>query len=119
MHMVHPGPLPSQCVYVHLCDPSTQVKCPARLCAQAQVDSENRLEEVRLRPVVSAAKKRLPVTEGVVEVKQRDGWVQICDLGWTARNSRVVCGMLGFPHEKKINRNFYRWALPARRTCSA
>lgn len=89
-------------------DPDTQVKCPSWLCAQAQVDSANRLEEVRLRPVVAAAKKRLPVTEGVVEVKQRDGWVQICDLGWTVRNSRVVCGMLGFPHERKINRNFYR-----------
>lgn len=89
-------------------DPDTQVKCPFWLCAQAQVDSANRLEEVRLRPVVAAAKKRLPVTEGVVEVKQPDGWVQICDLGWTVGNSRVVCGMLGFPHERKINRNFYR-----------
>lgn len=70
--------------------------------------SENRLEEVRLRPVVAAAKKRLPVTEGVVEVKQQGSWVQICDLGWTARNSRVVCGMLGFPLERRTNKNFYR-----------
>ncbi|XP_075905673.1 lysyl oxidase homolog 3B isoform X1 [Nelusetta ayraudi] len=83
---------------------------------EAQVDSESRLEQVRLRPVVAAAKKRLPVTEGVVEVKQRDGWVQVCDLGWTARNSRVVCGMLGFPHEKKINRNFYRLYLERQRS---
>ncbi|XP_076605600.1 lysyl oxidase homolog 3B isoform X1 [Chaetodon auriga] len=69
---------------------------------------ENKIEEVRLRPVVPLAKKRQPITEGVVEVKHRDGWVQICDLGWTIKNTRVVCGMLGFPHEKKVNRNFYK-----------
>ncbi|XP_070698337.1 lysyl oxidase homolog 3B isoform X1 [Pempheris klunzingeri] len=77
---------------------------------QAQVD-ENRIEEVRLRPVVPMAKKRLPITEGVVEVKYKDGWVQICDLGWTIKNTHVVCGMLGFPHEKKVNKNFYKLYL--------
>lgn len=74
---------------------------------QAHVD-ENKIEEVRLRAVVATAKKRLPITEGVVEVKYKDGWVQICDLGWTIKNTRVVCGMLGFPHEKKVNKNFYK-----------
>ncbi|XP_051237659.1 lysyl oxidase homolog 3B isoform X1 [Dicentrarchus labrax] len=69
---------------------------------------ENKIEEVRLRPVVAMAKKRLPITEGVVEVKHKDGWAQICDLGWTIKNTRVVCGMLGFPHEKKVNKNFYK-----------
>lgn len=54
------------------------------------------------------AKKKLPITEGVVEVKYKDGWAQICDVGWTAKNTRVVCGMLGFPHERKVNKNFYR-----------
>ncbi|XP_041809798.1 lysyl oxidase homolog 3B isoform X2 [Chelmon rostratus] len=73
----------------------------------AHVD-ENKVEEVRLRPVVALAKKRLPITEGVVEVKHKDGWAQICDLGWTIKNTRVVCGMLGFPHEKKVNKNFYK-----------
>ncbi|KAM9341692.1 lysyl oxidase homolog 3B isoform 1-T1 [Symphorus nematophorus] len=73
----------------------------------AHVD-ENKIEEVRLRPVVAMAKKRTPITEGVVEVKHKDGWAQICDLGWTIKNTRVVCGMLGFPHEKKVNRNFYK-----------
>lgn len=77
------------------------------LWMQAHVD-DNKVEEVRLRPVVAMAKKKLPATEGVVEVKYRDGWVQICDLGWTIKNTRVVCGMLGFPHEKKVNKNFYR-----------
>lgn len=67
---------------------------------------ENKVEEVRLRPVVTA--KRLPITEGVVEVKYKDGWAQICDSGWTAKNSRVVCGMMGFPHERKVNKNFYK-----------
>uniref|UniRef100_A0AAX7TJI6 Lysyl oxidase homolog n=1 Tax=Astatotilapia calliptera TaxID=8154 RepID=A0AAX7TJI6_ASTCA len=71
----------------------------------AQVD-ENKVEEVRLRPVVGVAKKKLPITEGVVEVKYKDGWAQICDVGWTAKNTRVVCGMLGFPHERKKN-NFH------------
>ncbi|XP_061599418.1 lysyl oxidase homolog 3B isoform X2 [Cololabis saira] len=69
---------------------------------------ESRVEEVRLRPVVATAKKRMPITEGVVEVKHKDGWAQICDLGWTIKNSRVVCGMLGFPHERKVNKNFYK-----------
>ncbi|XP_063355327.1 lysyl oxidase homolog 3B isoform X3 [Pelmatolapia mariae] len=76
----------------------------------AQVD-QNKVEEVRLRPVVGVAKKKLPITEGVVEVKYKDGWAQICDVGWTAKNTRVVCGMLGFPHERKVNKNFYRLYL--------
>ncbi|XP_034714136.1 lysyl oxidase homolog 3B isoform X2 [Etheostoma cragini] len=73
----------------------------------AQVD-ENRIEEVRLRPVVAMSRKKLPITEGVVEVKYKDGWAQICDLGWTIKNTHVVCGMLGFPHERKVNKNFYK-----------
>ncbi|XP_035850744.1 lysyl oxidase homolog 3B isoform X4 [Sander lucioperca] len=73
----------------------------------AQVD-ENRIEEVRLRSVVAMSRKKLPVTEGVVEVKYKDGWAQICDLGWTIKNTHVVCGMLGFPHERKVNKNFYK-----------
>uniref|UniRef100_A0A3Q1G3B6 Lysyl oxidase homolog n=1 Tax=Acanthochromis polyacanthus TaxID=80966 RepID=A0A3Q1G3B6_9TELE len=73
----------------------------------AHVD-ENKIEEVRLRPVVAMAKKKLPITEGVVEVKYKDGWAQICDIGWTIKNTRVVCGMLGFPHERKVNKNFYK-----------
>ncbi|XP_075963432.1 lysyl oxidase homolog 3B [Anarhichas minor] len=73
----------------------------------AQVD-ENKIEEVRLRPVVARSRKKPPITEGVVEVKYRDGWAQICDLGWTIKNTHVVCGMLGFPHERKVNKNFYK-----------
>ncbi|GLD47654.1 lysyl oxidase homolog 3 isoform X2 [Lates japonicus] len=76
----------------------------------AHVD-ENKVEEVRLRPVVAMAKKRLPITEGVVEVKYKDGWAQICDVGWTIKNTHVICGMLGFPHERKVNKNFYKGHL--------
>ncbi|CAL8283601.1 unnamed protein product [Lota lota] len=72
---------------------------------------ENKVEEVRLRVVVGGAKKKMPVTEGVVEVKHKDSWSQICDLGWTAKNTRVVCGMLGFPHERKVNKKFYKLYL--------
>ncbi|XP_037096810.1 lysyl oxidase homolog 3B isoform X5 [Syngnathus acus] len=81
---------------------------------EAQVD-ENKLEEVRLRAVVAAAKKRLPITEGVLEIKYKDGWAQVCDAGWTAKNTRVVCGMLGFPQERKFNKNFYRLFLERQR----
>ncbi|KAM6969450.1 lysyl oxidase homolog 3B isoform 2-T2 [Tautogolabrus adspersus] len=70
--------------------------------------NENRIDVVRLRPVVAMAKKKMPITEGVVEVKYKDGWAQICDQGWTIKNTRVVCGMLGFPHERKVNKNFYK-----------
>ncbi|XP_055767061.1 lysyl oxidase homolog 3B-like isoform X3 [Salvelinus fontinalis] len=76
-----------------------------------QVD-ENKVEKVRLRPVVST--KKMPVTEGVVEIKYKNGWAQICDVGWTPKNTRVICGMLGFPHEKKINKNFYKTRLRKR-----
>ncbi|XP_040412748.1 lysyl oxidase homolog 3 isoform X2 [Cygnus olor] len=71
---------------------------------------QSHVEEVRLRPVVSGARRRLPVTEGIVEVRYKDGWAQICDEGWDTKNSRVICGMMGFPAEKKVNRNFYKLA---------
>ncbi|XP_054059897.1 lysyl oxidase homolog 3 isoform X4 [Rissa tridactyla] len=71
---------------------------------------QSHVEEVRLRSVVSGARRQLPVTEGIVEVRYKDGWAQICDEGWSSQNSRVVCGMMGFPAEKKVNRNFYKLA---------
>ncbi|KAG7461574.1 hypothetical protein MATL_G00192570 [Megalops atlanticus] len=74
---------------------------------EMQVD-DNRLEEIRLRPLVDGTAKRMPITEGIVEVKYKDGWAQICDLGWSPKNSRVICGMMGFPHERKVNKNLYK-----------
>ncbi|MCI4380063.1 hypothetical protein PGIGA_G00235630 [Pangasianodon gigas] len=64
---------------------------------EMQVD-ENRLKEIRLHPVSA----QLPTTEGVVEVKDKNGWIHICDIGWTTKNSRVVCGMMGFPRGKTM-----------------
>ncbi|XP_053313970.1 lysyl oxidase homolog 3 isoform X2 [Spea bombifrons] len=73
------------------------------------IETEQRqVEEVRLRPVVASAKNRLPISEGILEIRHRDAWVQVCDVGWTPKNSRVVCGQLGFPADKRPNKNFYK-----------
>lgn len=80
--------------------------CPP-LCPPQQVPGLS-LEEVRLKPILARAKLSMPVTEGAVEVKHNGRWRQVCDAGWTRNNSRVVCGMLGFPREKHVNTSFYR-----------
>ncbi|XP_062856471.1 lysyl oxidase homolog 3A [Trichomycterus rosablanca] len=66
---------------------------------EMQVDT-NRMQEIRFR----SSNARLPVTEGVVEVKFKEGWAHICNINWTSKNSRVVCGMMGFPSERTIER---------------
>lgn len=70
---------------------------------EMQVD-EKRMEKIRLRPLLGAHAGRLPVTEGVVEVKFKEGWGHICNTGWTIKNSRVVCGMMGFPSQRSVGK---------------
>lgn len=66
------------------------------------------VEDIRIRAILSAYRKRTPVTEGYVEVKDGRAWKQICDKHWTAKNSRVVCGMFGFPGVKTYNTKVYK-----------
>uniref|UniRef100_H2MNG9 Lysyl oxidase homolog n=2 Tax=Oryzias latipes TaxID=8090 RepID=H2MNG9_ORYLA len=67
-----------------------------------------RVEDVRIRAILSSYRKRIPVTEGYVEVKDGGKWKQICDTEWTQFNSRVICGMFGFPGEKRYNARVYK-----------
>lgn len=66
------------------------------------------VEDVRIRPILSSYRKRVPVTEGYVEVKDGGKWKQICDDEWTQMNSRVICGMFGFPGDKRYNTRVYK-----------
>ncbi|XP_066506953.1 lysyl oxidase homolog 2A [Hoplias malabaricus] len=66
-----------------------------------------RVEDVRIRATYSQ-RKRVPVTEGYVELKDGGKWRQICDVDWNPMNSRVVCGMFGFPGVKGFNARVYR-----------
>ncbi|OXB54296.1 hypothetical protein ASZ78_002815 [Callipepla squamata] len=74
-----------------------------------QIENMNiQVEDIRIRPILATYRKRVPVTEGYVEVKDEGTWKQICDKHWTMKNSRVVCGMFGFPSERKYNTKVYK-----------
>uniref|UniRef100_A0A7M4FC73 Lysyl oxidase homolog n=1 Tax=Crocodylus porosus TaxID=8502 RepID=A0A7M4FC73_CROPO len=74
-----------------------------------QIENMNiQVEDVRIRAVLATYRKRVPVTEGYAEVKEGGNWKQICDKHWTTKNSRVICGMFGFPGEKKYNAKVYK-----------
>uniref|UniRef100_A0A671K721 Lysyl oxidase homolog n=1 Tax=Sinocyclocheilus anshuiensis TaxID=1608454 RepID=A0A671K721_9TELE len=74
--------------------------------------NENRMENIRLRPLSGAHAGRMPVTEGVIEVKFKEGWGHICNTGWTTKNSRVVCGMMGFPSQRTVGKKTPALWLP-------
>lgn len=93
------GACPELGSYRNLCLPSTS---PSSQSLNIQV------EDIRIRPILSAFRHRRPVTEGYVEVKEGKTWKQICDKHWTAKNSHVVCGMFGFPAEKTHNPKAYK-----------
>lgn len=83
----------------------------SNLCSSVPPPAQNlniQVEDIRIRPILSTYRKRTPVTEGYVEVKEGKSWKQICDKHWTAKNSRVVCGMFGFPGEKTYNTKVYK-----------
>ncbi|XP_053125347.1 lysyl oxidase homolog 2 [Hemicordylus capensis] len=78
-------------------------------------DMHIQVEDIRIQAVLAAYRRSLPVIEGYVEVKEGGVWKQICDRQWTMKNSRVICGMFGFPSEKKYNIRVYRLAASRRR----
>uniref|UniRef100_H2UUI0 Lysyl oxidase homolog n=1 Tax=Takifugu rubripes TaxID=31033 RepID=H2UUI0_TAKRU len=65
------------------------------------------VEDVRIRATYSH-RKRIPITDGFLEVKEEGKWRQICNEDWTGMNSRVICGMFGFPGEKRVNLRPYK-----------
>lgn len=78
------------------------------LCISLYLQSLNvQVEEVRIR-AISSQRKRVPITEGYLEVKDRGKWRQICNEEWTEMNNRVICGMYGFPGEKGYNTKVYK-----------
>ncbi|XP_068172361.1 lysyl oxidase homolog 2A-like [Antennarius striatus] len=65
------------------------------------------VEDVRIRATYSH-RKRIPITDGFLEVKDGGKWRQICNEEWTEKNSRVICGMYGFPSDKRVNLRPYK-----------
>ncbi|XP_063330561.1 lysyl oxidase homolog 2A isoform X1 [Pelmatolapia mariae] len=75
--------------------------------ANSQEGLTVQVEEVRIRATYSH-RKRIPITEGFLEVKDGGKWRQICNEDWNQMNSRVICGMQGFPGEKRFNARPYK-----------
>lgn len=71
-------------------------------------DLNIQVDDVRIRAILATYRKRVPVTEGYIEVKADGTWKQVCDTQWTQKNSRVICGMFGFPGERRYNQKVYK-----------
>ncbi|KAL3059003.1 hypothetical protein OYC64_011023 [Pagothenia borchgrevinki] len=88
-----------------------QKRIPGFKFIRNQANSEEtfpvQVEDVRLRATYSQ-RKRVPITEGFLEVKDGGKWRQICNEDWTEQNSKVICGMYGFPGEKRFNARPYK-----------
>ena len=85
--------------------------CGGPFCNVCVVFPQNlniQVGDVRIRAILSSYRKRIPVTEGYVEVKDGGKWKQICNADWNPQNSRVICGMFGFPGERKYNARVYK-----------
>ncbi|CAL8330615.1 unnamed protein product [Lota lota] len=89
-----------------ICSPERRPGFPAASVAEA-ASERVRLEEVRLRPVMSGNQGGL-VTEGVLEVKHAGRWRHVCNQGWDLGGSRVACGMLGYPAAEPLDIHPYR-----------
>uniref|UniRef100_A0A8C4N135 Lysyl oxidase homolog n=1 Tax=Eptatretus burgeri TaxID=7764 RepID=A0A8C4N135_EPTBU len=70
--------------------------------------------EVRIRPLLRKAQKRVPITEGILELRTGNKWRRVCDIGWRPEASRVVCGMLGFPSQRGLHNPAYKYILTQR-----
>ncbi|XP_077459416.1 lysyl oxidase homolog 2A [Stigmatopora argus] len=89
----------------------SQQRIPGFKFMRSQTTGEEGLpvnvEDVRIRATYSQ-RKRVPITEGFLEVKDNGKWRQICNTAWTEMNSRVICGMYGFPADKRFNIRPYK-----------
>ncbi|XP_077582288.1 lysyl oxidase homolog 2A [Stigmatopora nigra] len=89
----------------------SQQRIPGFKFMRSQTTGEEGLpvnvEDVRIRATFSQ-RKRVPITEGFLEVKDNGKWRQICNTAWTEMNSRVICGMYGFPADKRFNNKPYK-----------
>lgn len=86
----------------------TELMSPTVISALVLQSLDIQVEDVRIRAILSSYRKRIPVTEGYVEVKDGGKWKQICNSQWKEVNSRVICGMFGFPGERRYNARVYK-----------